>query len=109
MLPRRLCDPAAAHHSSEFLDSGLAFQRFYSSDGTSVRHLLFNSILMIREGGDLCQVSNAQDLVSRRQFLDLLAYSFRCLPSDSRIDFIEYEGLMRPIYREDGSQGQHDS
>ncbi len=64
VLPRGIRDPAPLIIRTSSSTRGLPVQWLHARHCSSVRHQLFNSILMIGEGGDLRQMRHAEDLIS---------------------------------------------
>ena len=59
---------------------------------------LVDEEMLIGEGGDLRQVSDAENLLAARQGLELLAYGFRGAAADADVDFIEDQSARRGVF-----------
>ena len=107
MLPGRIRNPRAAHHSDQFVDPGFSAKGLHASYGSSVDDTLLNPVMMIGASGDLGQVCYAENLIAPRQFLQLLSHGFCCFPSDPGIHFIKDQCFRGFIDDQHRSKREH--
>ena len=61
----------------------------------SAHSFLLDQVMMVREGGYLRQMGDAEDLVRSGQALELLAYGLGSPATDSSINFVEDQRALR--------------
>ena len=97
MLPRRIGDARTAHHACKLVYAGISGHRFDACDGAAIDHELLDAKLMIRKSRDLGEVGHTENLITRRQIPYFQPDCFRCLATDTRINFIKNQCFVCPI------------
>src|SRR2546423_5298650 len=93
---RRIGQFGATQHSRNLFRALLALDLADRSPSPATHFLFRNQVMMIGEGCDLRQVSDANNLMHARQFLQLLSYSFGSTASNAGVDFVKHQ---RPLGR----------
>ncbi len=94
MLAGRFGKFGSAEHAGDFFGALLAGDEAHGGAGAIGGAFLFNQVMMIGEGRDLRQVSDAEHLIGSRQRLQLFADGLGGASSNAGIDFIKYESAM---------------
>jgi len=89
MFPGDVRHFLTARHSRQFLDPKAPHDLFDMGPRASATRFLANHEVPIREGGDLREMRNAQDLMLRGQLRQDPAHAFRDRPANSGIDLVE--------------------
>ena len=79
----------AARHPGQLVHPEVAFHTRDLGSGTTAPRLLPDDEVAIREGRDLRQMCDAENLVLGRQFGEDATDTFRDRPANARIDLIE--------------------
>ena len=92
-------------HSREFIDAEIALHPLDLGSSPSLPGLFTDDEVAIREGGDLRQMRNAEDLMLRRQFSQHSTHALCDRAADAGVDLIEHQG--RWARAQDETEGQH--
>ena len=85
----------AGEHAGDFVGAGAVVEDADAGLRAAVLLALFDGQVLIGEGGDLREVSDAEDLLGAGESLELLADGFGCAASDADVDFVEDERARR--------------
>ncbi len=89
MLQAGVSDLGAGQHARHFVGAGAVVEQAYLHLGAAVVFALFDEEVLIGEGGDLGQVSNAEHLLAATKGLELLADGLGSAASNADVDFVE--------------------
>ncbi len=78
-------------HPGEFIDAEITLHSLDLGTGPPASSLLPNDEVAVREGGDLRQMCDAENLVLRCQFSEDPTHTFSDRTADTRVDLIEDE------------------
>src|SRR4051794_35883651 len=94
MFQRRIGQFRAAQHSRNLFRTLLATDLADRSPSPATHFLFRNQVMMIGEGCDLRQVSDANNLMHTCQFLQLLSYSFGSTAAYASVDFVKNQSAL---------------
>jgi hypothetical protein len=107
VIARAIRDRRAAEHPRQFLGSFRLVERLEPRARRAAAHLLRDPQLMVRLGGDLRQVGDAQHLAVRRECAQLSPDHFRDRAADAGVDLVEDEA--GEVCRRDGRDLQREA
>ena len=97
MLQAGFGDLGAGEHAGDFVGAGALVEEADLGFGAAVGLALVDEKVLVGEGGDLRQVSDAENLLAAAEGLELLADGFGGAASDADVDFVEDEGARRGV------------
>src|SRR5262249_3305846 len=94
VLTRCLRQLSTTQHSRHFFRTLFACDRSNRCPRAPASSFLFDQIMMIRKGGNLREVSNAEQLIRPRKGLEFLPHSFCRASTNTSVNFIKHKGLL---------------
>ena len=91
---RSLRQPGPAQHASHLVGSLTSLNMPDRGPGTPPRYAFLDEEMVVREAGNLWQVSDTQNLVATGQLLQLASDRLGCPAPDSGVNLVEYQGAL---------------